>query len=75
VIACEETLRNVIRSVTRNWQSIILTGLLALILVYHFSIIGYLFFQRGSFSLFPNRLIVNFPIFYRLPSGGAQIGQ
>uniref|UniRef100_A0A914NCG9 Ion transport domain-containing protein n=1 Tax=Meloidogyne incognita TaxID=6306 RepID=A0A914NCG9_MELIC len=46
VIACEETLQNVIRSVTRNWQSIFLTGLLALILVYHFSIIGYLFFQR-----------------------------
>uniref|UniRef100_A0A183CC87 Inositol 1,4,5-trisphosphate receptor n=1 Tax=Globodera pallida TaxID=36090 RepID=A0A183CC87_GLOPA len=46
VVASEDTLRNVIRSVTRNWQSIILTGLLALILVYHFSIIGYLFFQR-----------------------------
>lgn len=42
----EETLRNVIRSVTRNWQSIILTGILALILVYHFSIIGYIFFQK-----------------------------
>lgn len=49
VVASEDTLRNVIRSVTRNWQSIILTGLLALILVYHFSIIGYLFFQRGLF--------------------------
>ncbi|KAL3082805.1 hypothetical protein niasHS_010607 [Heterodera schachtii] len=46
VVASEDTLRNVIRSVTRNWQSIILTGLLALILVYHFSIVGYLFFQR-----------------------------
>uniref|UniRef100_A0A914ER69 Inositol 1,4,5-trisphosphate receptor n=1 Tax=Acrobeloides nanus TaxID=290746 RepID=A0A914ER69_9BILA len=46
IIASEETLRNVIRSVTRNWQSIILTGLLALILVYHFSILGYLFFQK-----------------------------
>uniref|UniRef100_A0A1I7YYU4 Inositol 1,4,5-trisphosphate receptor n=1 Tax=Steinernema glaseri TaxID=37863 RepID=A0A1I7YYU4_9BILA len=46
IVASEETLRNVIRSVTRNWQSIILTGLLALILVFHFSIIGYLFFQR-----------------------------
>jgi hypothetical protein len=45
-VASEETLRNVIRSVTRNWQSIILTGLLALILVYNFSIIGYLFFQK-----------------------------
>uniref|UniRef100_A0A914YSR1 Inositol 1,4,5-trisphosphate receptor n=1 Tax=Panagrolaimus superbus TaxID=310955 RepID=A0A914YSR1_9BILA len=46
IVASEDTLRNVIRSVTRNWQSIILTGLLALILVYHFSILGYLFFQK-----------------------------
>ncbi|VDK41879.1 unnamed protein product [Anisakis simplex] len=46
IVASEETLRNVIRSVTRNWQSIIMTGLLALILVYMFSIVGYLFFQR-----------------------------
>ncbi|KAI6200598.1 Inositol 1,4,5-trisphosphate receptor [Aphelenchoides besseyi] len=46
IVASEETLRNVIRSVTRNWQSIILTGILALILVYHFSIVGYIFFQK-----------------------------
>lgn len=46
IVASEETLRNVIRSVTRNWQSIILTGLLALILVYLFSIVGYMFFQK-----------------------------
>uniref|UniRef100_A0A7E4V258 Inositol 1,4,5-trisphosphate receptor n=1 Tax=Panagrellus redivivus TaxID=6233 RepID=A0A7E4V258_PANRE len=46
IVASEDTLRNVIRSVTRNWQSIILTGMLALILVYHFSILGYLFFQK-----------------------------
>ncbi|KAH7730957.1 ITR-1 protein [Aphelenchoides avenae] len=46
VVANDETLRNVIRSVTRNWQSIILTGLLGLILVYHFSIIGFVFFQK-----------------------------
>ncbi|CAI4231953.1 unnamed protein product [Auanema sp. JU1783] len=46
IVASEETLRNVISSVTRNWQSIILTGLLALILVYVFSIIGYTFFQK-----------------------------
>ncbi|CAD5219928.1 unnamed protein product [Bursaphelenchus okinawaensis] len=46
IVVNEETLRNVIRSVTRNWQSIILTGILALILVYHFSIIGYIFFQK-----------------------------
>ncbi|KAL3982635.1 RIH domain family protein [Acanthocheilonema viteae] len=46
IVASEETLRNVIRSVTRNWQSIIMTGLLAVILVYIFSIIGYLYFQK-----------------------------
>lgn len=41
----EETLLNVIRSVTRNGRSIILTAVLALILVYMFSIIGYMFFR------------------------------
>lgn len=41
----EETLLNVIRSVTRNGRSIILTAVLALILVYMFSIIGYMFFK------------------------------
>lgn len=41
----EETLLNVIRSVTRNGRSIILTAVLALILVYMFSIIGYIFFK------------------------------
>uniref|UniRef100_A0A913HZP3 Inositol 1,4,5-trisphosphate receptor n=1 Tax=Strongyloides stercoralis TaxID=6248 RepID=A0A913HZP3_STRER len=46
IVATDETLRNVIRSVTRNWQSIILTGMLALILVYQFSIVGYTFFQK-----------------------------
>lgn len=46
----EETLKNVIKSVTRNGRSIILTAVLALILVYLFSIIGYLFF-RGDFLM------------------------
>uniref|UniRef100_A0A158Q836 Inositol 1,4,5-trisphosphate receptor n=1 Tax=Elaeophora elaphi TaxID=1147741 RepID=A0A158Q836_9BILA len=46
IVANEETLRNVIRSVTRNWRSIIMTGFLAVILVYIFSIVGYLFFQK-----------------------------
>lgn len=40
VVYREETLLNVIRSVTRNGRSIILTAVLALILVYMFSIIG-----------------------------------
>jgi len=42
----EETLMNVIRSVTRNGRSIILTAILGIILVYLFSIVGYLFFQH-----------------------------
>ncbi|XP_050098198.1 inositol 1,4,5-trisphosphate receptor isoform X2 [Anopheles aquasalis] len=45
VVYREETLLNVIRSVTRNGRSIILTAVLALILVYMFSIIGYMFFR------------------------------
>lgn len=45
VVYREETLLNVIRSVTRNGRSIILTAVLALILVYMFSIIGFIFFK------------------------------
>ncbi|KAK3929989.1 Inositol 1,4,5-trisphosphate receptor [Frankliniella fusca] len=45
VVYREDTLINVIRSVTRNGRSIILTAVLALILVYMFSIIGYMFFR------------------------------
>jgi hypothetical protein len=45
VVYREETLLNVIRSVTRNGRSIVLTAVLALILVYMFSIIGYLSFN------------------------------
>jgi inositol 1,4,5-triphosphate receptor type 1 len=45
VVYREETLLNVIRSVTRNGRSIILTAVLALILVYMFSLIGYIFFK------------------------------
>ncbi|XP_053261118.1 inositol 1,4,5-trisphosphate receptor type 2 isoform X8 [Podarcis raffonei] len=41
----EETLLNVIKSVTRNGRSIILTAVLALILVYLFSIVGFLFLK------------------------------
>jgi len=50
VVYREETLLNVIRSVTRNGRSILLTAVLALILVYMFSIIGYMFF-RDDFLL------------------------
>ena len=45
VVYREETLLNVIRSVTRNGRSIILTAVLALILVYMFSLIGFMFFK------------------------------
>lgn len=45
VVYQEETLLNVIKSVTRNGRSIILTAVLALILVYLFSIVAFLFFR------------------------------
>uniref|UniRef100_A0A671RGH3 Inositol 1,4,5-trisphosphate receptor n=1 Tax=Sinocyclocheilus anshuiensis TaxID=1608454 RepID=A0A671RGH3_9TELE len=41
----EETLLNVMRSVTKNGRSIFLTAVLAIILVYLFSIVGFLFFK------------------------------
>ena len=46
VLLQEETLLNVVRSVTRNWRSIIITAILALVLVYFFSIIGFIFFKE-----------------------------
>ncbi|XP_078339538.1 inositol 1,4,5-trisphosphate-gated calcium channel ITPR1-like isoform X2 [Crassostrea virginica] len=45
VINREETLWNVIKSVTKNGRSIILTAVLAVIIIYLFSIIGYMCFQ------------------------------
>ena len=45
VVYREETLINVIKSVTRNGRSIVLTAILAVILIYLFSILGFLFFQ------------------------------
>ena len=42
----EETLLNVIQSVTKNIRSILFTALLAIILVYLFSIVGFVFFQE-----------------------------
>ena len=41
----EETLQNVISAVTGNLRSIIFTFILALILVYFFSIFGFVFLQ------------------------------
>jgi hypothetical protein len=45
IVYREETLFNVIRSVTKNGKSILLTAVLAVILIYLFSIVGFLFFQ------------------------------
>ncbi|KAK2709545.1 inositol 1,4,5-trisphosphate receptor-like isoform X2 [Artemia franciscana] len=45
VIYREETLKNVIQSVTKNGRSIILTAALGFVLVYLFSIVGFIFFQ------------------------------
>uniref|UniRef100_A0A8B9ZMX4 Inositol 1,4,5-trisphosphate receptor n=1 Tax=Anas zonorhyncha TaxID=75864 RepID=A0A8B9ZMX4_9AVES len=57
----EETLFNVIKSVTRNGRSILLTALLALILVYLFSIVGFLFL-KDDFILEVDRLPDNDPL-------------
>uniref|UniRef100_A0A8C2Q226 Inositol 1,4,5-trisphosphate receptor n=1 Tax=Cyprinus carpio TaxID=7962 RepID=A0A8C2Q226_CYPCA len=51
----EETLFNVIKSVTRNGRSILLTAVLAIILVYLFSIVGFLFL-RNDFIMEVDRL-------------------
>ncbi|TTT14218.1 Inositol 1,4,5-trisphosphate receptor type 1 [Bagarius yarrelli] len=45
ILGVFETLLNVIKSVTRNGRSIVLTAVLALILVYLFSIVGYIIFK------------------------------
>ncbi|KAJ7999043.1 hypothetical protein DPEC_G00211300 [Dallia pectoralis] len=65
----EETLLNVIKSVTRNGRSILLTAVLALILVYLFSIVGYIFFQDDfllNIDRIPNRT---------LESGSSMVGE
>ncbi|XP_056137973.1 inositol 1,4,5-trisphosphate receptor type 2 [Lampris incognitus] len=57
LIIREETLLNVIKSVTRNGRSIILTAVLAIFLVYFFSIIGFLFL-KDDFRMEVDRLQV-----------------
>ena len=63
IIIREETLLNVIKSVTRNGKSILLTTILALILVYLFSVVGYLFlsddFVMEVDSTPPGKLLVD----------------
>lgn len=56
----EETLLNVIKSVTRNGRSIILTAVLAMILVYMFSIIGFMFFKDDFLLSVDEQIIGNF---------------
>ncbi|CAF3404296.1 unnamed protein product [Rotaria sp. Silwood1] len=46
IIFRDSTLFQVTQSVTRNGKSIMLTMTLALILIYHFSILGFLFFRN-----------------------------
>ena len=50
IVYREETLLNVIRSVTKNGRSILLTAVLAVILIYLFSIVGFTFF-KGDFLI------------------------
>ena len=45
IVYTEETLLNVVRSATKNSRSILLTGVLAVILIYLFSIVGFIFFK------------------------------
>ncbi|KAF3428798.1 hypothetical protein E2986_14032 [Frieseomelitta varia] len=59
VVYREETLLNVIRSVTRNGRSIILTAVLALILVYMFSIIGFMFFKDDFLVTVDEEIMLN----------------
>jgi hypothetical protein len=44
IVITDETLRNVIQSVTRSWMSIVMTAILAVIILYHFAIVGYVHF-------------------------------
>lgn len=52
IVVREETLKNVIRSVTRNGKSILLTAVFALILVYLFSIAGFLYLREVCVSAY-----------------------
>ena len=56
VVYREETLINVMKSVTRNGRSILLTAVLAIILVYLFSIVGFIFF-KDDFVMEAERLV------------------
>uniref|UniRef100_A0A6A7G5P7 Inositol 1,4,5-trisphosphate receptor n=5 Tax=Hirondellea gigas TaxID=1518452 RepID=A0A6A7G5P7_9CRUS len=74
VVYREETLFNVIQSVTRNGWSIILTAALALILIYLFSIIAFVFF-RDDFEMSVTKLIPVDNIVAASPSCEAGLGE
>eukprot|EP01135_Chromosphaera_perkinsii_P006243 Nk52_evm4s470 gene=Nk52_evmTU4s470 len=46
IVARYETLQNVIRSVTRNFEAILLTSVFALIIIYLFAVYGFLFLDK-----------------------------
>ena len=45
IVSGSTVLQSVIRSITKNGKSLLLTGLLAVFVIYMFSVIGFLFFQ------------------------------
>lgn len=62
VVYREETLLNVIKSVTRNGRSIILTAVLALILVYMFSLVGFTYFKDDFLVNVDEEIICKFAL-------------
>jgi hypothetical protein len=63
VVYREETLLNVIRCVTKNAKSVLLTAIFAVILIYLFSICGYVFLQNDFIMGVSPPLIGN-PFFF-----------
>lgn len=53
-----DTLLNVIRSVTRNYKSILLTGFMSIILIYFFSILGFTYF-KDEFYVEGTKFVLN----------------
>eukprot|EP00755_Sulcionema_specki_P032801 Sspe_Gene.19985::Locus_7307_Transcript_1_1_Confidence_1.000_Length_7185::g.19985::m.19985 len=45
IVSNSPILQSVIRSITKNGRSLLLTGLLAVIIVYHFAVAGFVFFR------------------------------
>eukprot|EP01059_Diplonema_ambulator_P003248 TRINITY_DN1291_c0_g2_i1.p1 TRINITY_DN1291_c0_g2~~TRINITY_DN1291_c0_g2_i1.p1 ORF type:complete len:2382 (+),score=530.56 TRINITY_DN1291_c0_g2_i1:118-7263(+) len=47
IVSNSPILQSVIRSITKNGKSLLLTGLLAVIVVYHFAVAGFVFFRSS----------------------------